>query len=66
MLTVLPQTWLCQRLPTGKVRILFVYFRYHAETFQIFATNVFFFGVMTFAIMGAKNVGEILSHCIRM
>lgn len=56
MLTVLPQTWLCQRLPTGKVIILFAYFRYHTETFQIFATNVFFFGVMTFAIMGAKNV----------
>ncbi|OWZ44650.1 allantoate permease [Cryptococcus neoformans c45] len=43
MLTVLPQTWLCQRLPTGK----------------IFATNVFFFGVMTFAIMGAKNAASL-------
>ena len=35
------QGWLCQRFPTGK----------------IFSINVFFFGVMTFATIGAKNVG---------
>ncbi|ORY25474.1 major facilitator superfamily domain-containing protein [Naematelia encephala] len=43
MLTVFPQTWLCQKFPTGK----------------IFAFNVFFFGVMTFATIGAKNAGSL-------
>ncbi|KAK4686967.1 MFS transporter, ACS family, allantoate permease, partial [Tremellales sp. Uapishka_1] len=43
MLTVFPQSWLCQKFPTGKV----------------FAFNVFFFGVMTFATIGAKNAGSL-------
>ncbi|WVR04194.1 hypothetical protein IAU60_001194 [Kwoniella sp. DSM 27419] len=43
MLTVFPQSWLCQRLPTGK----------------IFACNVFMFGIMTFATMGAKSAGGL-------
>ncbi|OCF34543.1 allantoate permease [Kwoniella heveanensis BCC8398] len=43
MLTVFPQSWLCQRFPTGK----------------IFAINVFCFGIMTFATMGAKNAGSL-------
>ncbi|WRT67613.1 uncharacterized protein IL334_004585 [Kwoniella shivajii] len=43
MLTVFPQSWLCQRFPTGKV----------------FATNVFFFGVMSFATVGVKNAGQL-------
>ncbi|KAK8864739.1 hypothetical protein IAR55_001995 [Kwoniella newhampshirensis] len=43
ILTVFPQSWLCQRYPTGK----------------IFSINVFCFGVMTFATMGAKNAGGL-------
>ncbi|WWC88845.1 uncharacterized protein L201_003760 [Kwoniella dendrophila CBS 6074] len=43
MLTVFPQSWLCQKLPTGKV----------------FAVNVFFFGVMTFATIGVKSAGSL-------
>nr|XP_031859423.1 uncharacterized protein CI109_005067 [Kwoniella shandongensis]KAA5526495.1 hypothetical protein CI109_005067 [Kwoniella shandongensis] len=43
MLTVFPQSWLCQKYPTGK----------------IFSINVFCFGVMTFATMGATNAGSL-------
>jgi ACS family allantoate permease-like MFS transporter len=45
MLTVFPQSWLCQRFPTGK----------------IFAINVTGFAIMTFATMGAKNVSHSLA-----
>lgn len=43
MASVFPQTWLCQRFPTGKV----------------FSINVFMFGIMTFATMGTKNAGQL-------
>ncbi|WWC95911.1 hypothetical protein V866_002778 [Kwoniella sp. B9012] len=43
ILTVFPQSWLIQKLPTGKV----------------FSFNVFMFGIMTFATMGVKNAGGL-------
>nr|XP_019012572.1 allantoate permease [Kwoniella pini CBS 10737]OCF51353.1 allantoate permease [Kwoniella pini CBS 10737] len=43
MLTVFPQSWLLQKFPTGK----------------IFAINVFFFGILTFATIGCKNAGQL-------
>ncbi|RSH82837.1 hypothetical protein EHS25_005827 [Saitozyma podzolica] len=43
MLTVFPQSWLCQKYPTGKV----------------FAVNVTCFGIMSLATIGARNAGGL-------